>query len=154
MGGGTVRKWPVANNTDDASIPEGVDISRPSSARLYDYYLGGTHNFPVDRQAAERIRQVMPDLEDAAWANRGFHQRAATWIARQGITQFLDLGSGLPTQGNTHEVVRKHDADARVVYVDLDPMVAAYSEHLIDDPERTTVITADMRDPDAVLGRL
>ena len=140
-------------NDDNAepAVPEGVDITKPSPARLYDYYLGGRHNFPVDREAAERIRAAMPDLEDAAWANRGFHQRAAIWMAAQGIRQFIDIGSGLPTQGNTHEAVRKHTPEARVVYVDLDPMVAAYARHLLDDPARTAVITADLRDPDAVL---
>lgn len=139
------------DNNAETAVPEGVDITKPSPARLYDYYLGGRHNFPVDREAAERIRAAMPDLEDAAWANRGFHQRAAIWMAARGVRQFIDIGSGLPTQGNTHEAVRKHAPEARVVYVDLDPMVAAYARHLLDDPTRTSVITADLREPDAVL---
>ncbi len=75
--------------------PEGVDLTRPSPARLYDYFLGGTNNFPVDREAAERLRAVDPDVADAMWANRGFHGRAAVWIAEQGIRQFIDIGSGL-----------------------------------------------------------
>jgi S-adenosyl methyltransferase len=133
-------------------VPEGVDPTRPSPARLYDYYLGGTHNYEADRQAAEQIRQGMPELADAAWANRGFHGRAAVWMAAsQGIGQFLDLGSGLPTQNNTHQAVRRVAPDARVVYVDVDPMVAAYSAPLLSADGSTTLITADLRDPDAVL---
>ncbi|MHB1594462.1 MAG: SAM-dependent methyltransferase [Streptosporangiaceae bacterium] len=139
------------NDKADQAIPPGVDTSKPSPARLYDYYLGGVHNFPVDREAAERIRTVMPDLADAAWANRGFHQRAAIWMAAQGVRQFLDIGSGLPTQGNTHEAVRRHAPDARVVYVDNDPMVAAYARQFIDDPARTAVVTGDLREPETVL---
>jgi hypothetical protein len=138
--------------SDADLVPEGVDPTRPSPARLYDYYLGGTHNYEADRQAAEQIRQSMPELADAAWANRGFHGRAAVWMAAsQGIGQFLDLGSGLPTENNTHEAVRRVAPDARVVYVDVDPMVAAHSAPLLAQDGSTTLITADMRDPDAVL---
>jgi hypothetical protein len=133
-------------------VPEGVDPTRPSPARLYDYYLGGTHNYEADRQAAEQIRRSMPDLADAAWANRGFHGRAAVWMAAsQGIRQFLDLGSGLPTQNNTHQAVCRVAPDARVVYVDVDPMVAAYSAPLLSADGSTTLVTADLRDPDSVL---
>ena len=138
--------------SDAEPVPEGVDPTRPSPARLYDYYLGGTHNYAADRQAAEQIRQVMPELADAAWANRGFHGRAAVWMAAsQGIGQFIDIGSGLPTQNNTHQAVRRVRPDARVVYVDVDPMVAAYSAPLLSQDGSTTLIMADMRDPDAVL---
>ena len=105
----------------------------PSPARLYDYYLGGTINYPADQQAAERIRTDLPEISDMAWANRGFHQRAAKWLAEdRGISQFLDLGSGLPTQGNTHQVIREIAADARVVYVDNDPMVRALRRGVAD----------------------
>jgi hypothetical protein len=138
--------------SDADVVPEGVDPTRPSPARLYDYYLGGTHNYEADRQAAEQIRRGMPELADAAWANRGFHGRAAVWMAAsQGIGQFLDLGSGLPTENNTHEAVRRVAPDARVVYVDVDPMVAAHSAPLLAEDGSTTLITADLRDPDAVL---
>jgi S-adenosyl methyltransferase len=138
--------------SDADVVPEGVDPTRPSPARLYDYYLGGTHNYEADRQAAEQIRRAMPDLADAAWANRGFHGRAAVWMAAsQGIRQFLDLGSGLPTQNNTHQAVRRVAPDARVVYVDVDPMVAAYSAPLLSADGSTTLVTADLRDPDSVL---
>jgi hypothetical protein len=136
----------------DPPVPPGVDPTVPSPARLYDYYLGGNHNFPADRAAAKRIITAMPDLPDAAWANRSFHQRAARWLAEQGIRQFLDLGSGLPTVGNTHEIVQKVAPDARVVYVDIDPMVALISADVLGGSATATVVTADLRDPATVLG--
>jgi S-adenosyl methyltransferase len=133
-------------------VPEGVDPTRPSPARLYDYYLGGTHNLEVDRQATEQLGPWMPELADAAWANRGFHGRAAVWMAAsQGIRQFIDVGSGLPTQNNTHQAVRRVAPDARVVYVDVDPIVAAHGAPLLAEDGSTALITADLRDPDAVL---
>jgi S-adenosyl methyltransferase len=121
---------------------------------MYDYVLGGMHNFPADREAAERIRAQAPELEDAAWANRAFHQRAARWMADQGIRQFVDIGSGLPTPGSTHGVAQRVWPDARVAYVDNDPIIRAYASELLTDDGTTTVITADMRDPDLVLNEL
>jgi hypothetical protein len=133
-------------------VPPGVDPATPSPARLYDYYLGGNDNFPADRDAAEKIRARMPELADAAWANRGFHQRAARWMAgTQGIHQFLDLGSGLPTQNNTHQAVRKVASDARVIYVDHDPLVRVHADALLTGEGHTRLITADLRDPESVL---
>ncbi len=133
--------------------PEGIDTSRPSPARMYDYMLGGTHNFQVDRNATEQFRAQMPDLADAAWANRGFHGRAARWLATdRGIKQFIDIGSGLPTQSNTHEVVRAVSPGARVVYVDIDPMVGVLAAELLTDDGSTAVVVADLREPDSVLG--
>jgi hypothetical protein len=138
--------------SDADVVPDGVDPTRPSPARLYDYYLGGTHNYEVDRQAAEQMRAVMPELGDAAWANRGFHGRAAVWMAAEhGIRQFIDLGSGLPTQNNTHQAVARVTPEARVVYVDNDPIVAAYGTPLLAGDGSTALITADLRDPDGVL---
>lgn len=133
-------------------LPEGFDITKPSPARIYDYMLGGTHHYETDRQAAEKILQAVPEIRDTAWANRGFHQRAASWIARQGIRQFLDIGSGLPTVGNTHEVVQKVHRDARVVYVDHDPLVELHSQAILDGDSQVSVICADLREPDAILG--
>jgi hypothetical protein len=119
---------------------------------MYDYVLGGTHNFPADREAAERVRAQSPDLEDAAWVNRAFHQRAARWLAAErGIRQFIDVGSGLPTLGNTHDVVQQVAADARVVYVDIDPMVRAYAAELLAGDGTTAVVTADLREPGLLL---
>jgi S-adenosyl methyltransferase len=133
-------------------VPPGVDPTKPSPARIYDYVLGGTYNFPVDREAAERIRAQSPDLKDAAWVNRAFHQRAARWMAaEQGIRQFIDIGSGLPTQSNTHGVVQKAIPDAHVVYVDNDPMVRAYASEFLSGNGTTAVLTADVRAPDSIL---
>jgi hypothetical protein len=138
--------------TEAEEAPPGVDTSTPSAARLYDYYLGGTNNFPVDRAAGDHLRAALPDLYDAAWANRGFHQRSAIWMAKErGIRQFLDIGSGLPTQGNTHQAVRKAIDDPLVVYVDYDPMVQAMADGLLADERHTRLVVADMRDPGEVL---
>jgi hypothetical protein len=138
--------------SDAEQIPAGVDATRPSPARLYDYYLGGTNNFEVDRRAAEQIRKQLPELADAAWANRGFHGRAAVWMAiEQGIRQFIDIGSGLPTQNNTHQAVHNVAPDGRVVYVDVDPMVAAHGAALLAHDGTTAFLTADLRDVPGVL---
>ena len=137
--------------TDAEQAPPGVDPARPSTARIYDYLLGGEHNFAADRAAGQMLKSRAPELMDSAWANRGFHQRAAKWIALQGVRQFIDIGSGLPTVGNTHEVVRRVAPNARVVYVDNDPMVLAYGKALLGDDRNATVILADIRDPEAVL---
>jgi O-methyltransferase involved in polyketide biosynthesis len=133
--------------------PDGLDVTKPSPARIYDYMLRGTHHYDADVDAAERILRSVPEIRDCAWSNRGFHQRAATWIAKRGIRQFLDLGSGLPTVGNTHEVVAKVHRDARVVYVDNDPLVELHSREILRSAAgRVGVICADLRDPDAILG--
>jgi hypothetical protein len=137
--------------SDVGQVPDGVDATTPTPARLYDYYLGGTCNFEVDRAAAERLRLQMPELSDTAWANRGFHQRAACCIARRGIRQFIDIGAGLPTSGNTHQVVRAIRPDAQVAYVDIDPIVAAHASGLLASHESTRMIMADLRRPDALL---
>jgi S-adenosyl methyltransferase len=138
--------------TEIPDVPPGVDPARPSPVRLYDYFLGGTNNFPVDREAAERLKAAVPDIVDALWANRGFHGRATRWLADRGIRQFIDIGSGLPTQNNTHEAAHKVAPAARVVYVDHDPMVAARCGPLLVGDGTTAVVTADWRDPGTVLG--
>lgn len=131
--------------------PEGLDVTKPSPARIYDYMLSGSHHYESDEAAAQRILAVVPEIKDCAWSNRGFHQRAAAYIAKQGVTQFLDIGSGLPTVGNTHDVVRKVQPDAHVVYVDNDPMVERHSEELLDSADGVSVLCADLRDPDSIL---
>ena len=131
--------------------PDVVDPSRPAPARIYDYLLKGKHNFDSDRKAAERLVSRVPEVRDCAWANRGFHQRAAKWIAERGVRQFIDIGSGLPTVGNTHEVVQEVNADCRVAYVDNDPHVRLHAQELLTDPGKTRVILADLRDPGNVL---
>lgn len=132
--------------------PAGVDPTTPTTARLYDYYLGGSANFAADRAMAQRMHEFVPEISEGAWANRGFHQRAALWMAGRGVRQFLDIGAGLPTQGNTHEVVLKSAPDATVVYVDIDPMVSAHAAALLTGGASTAFVQADLRDPDAVMG--
>src|SRR3981081_245024 len=126
---------------DVPRLPSAIDTSRPSAARIYDFMLGGSSNYPVDRDAAAKLMDVTPEFHEIAWANRGFHQRAARWIADQGIGQFLDLGSGLPTVGNTHEVVREVLPTARVAYVDMDPLVAAGTSALAGGGDATVINT-------------
>jgi hypothetical protein len=138
--------------TDAQPALPGVDASRPSAARVYDYLLGGTDNYPADRAGAELMKARAPELVDAAFANRSFHRRAARWIAGQGVAQFIDIGSGLPTAGNTHDVVRGVMPGARVVYVDNDPMVLAHGRALLAQDEAAAVILGDVRDPGQVLG--
>ena len=132
-------------------VPTGVDPSVPTPARIYDYMLRGEHYLDVDVRAAEQILGAVPEIRDCAWSNRGFHQRAAKWMAEHGIRQFIDIGSGLPTVGNTHEVVQKVVPDARVVYVDNDPMVEAQGRVLLAGTGTTAVIRGDLREPETIL---
>jgi hypothetical protein len=136
---------------EHARIPPGVDPARPAPARIYDYLLSGESNFQSDRDAARRIMALVPEIKDCAWANRGFHQRAARWIAGRGIRQFIDIGSGLPTVGNTHDVVRSVDTTCRVAYVDNDPMVRSQSGQLLNGATGVNVILGDLRDPERLL---
>jgi hypothetical protein len=137
--------------TEVPEVPVGVDTSVPTPARIYDYMLRGHSYFDVDKYASEQILTAAPEIRDAAFSNRGFHQRAATWIARQDIRQFIDIGSGLPTVGNTHEVVHQVIPAAHVIYVDNDPMVELHSRALIDAGGTISVICADLREPDSIL---
>jgi hypothetical protein len=132
--------------------PPGVDPSQPSAARVYDYLLDGTDNYPSDQRAGEMIKARAPELREAAYANRSFHRKAARWLAEHGISQFIDIGAGLPTAGNTHDVVRRVQPEARVAYVDNDPMVLAYGREVLAEDDGATVILADLRQPDELLG--
>ena len=138
-----VRSWYVAG----PSRSPAMDATRPSVARLYDYCLGGKNYYRADRDAAEEIRGVFPELADAVWANRGFHGRAAKWMARRGIRQFIDIGCGLPPARDTYTTVHPHAPEARVVYVDHDPAVIAHARALLARPGATTALLADVRDP-------
>lgn len=131
--------------------PPGVDISRPNVARMYDYMLGGTLNYAVDRDAVDRLKTLEPLLNEIAWANRGFLQRAVAWMARQGIDQFIDFGAGLPTMNNTHEVAHRINPDARVVYSDSDHEVCAHGIQLIGNVNDVYYITGDIHRPMDVL---
>ncbi|MBN3930036.1 SAM-dependent methyltransferase [Streptomyces verrucosisporus] len=129
-----------------------IDVTVPTAARMYDYYLGGKNNYAVDREAAEKLLEVVPSTQALALNNRRFLQRAVRVLARDyGIRQFIDHGSGLPTQDNVHQVAQRVDPDARVVYVDNDPIVLAHGRALLAENENTTVIQADMCDTDGVL---
>jgi hypothetical protein len=128
-----------------------MDTSIPTPARIYDFMLSGENHFEADRQAGTQILAAAPEIRDAAWSNRGFHQRAAKWIAERGIRQFIDIGSGLPTVGNTHEIVQQVIPDARVVYVDNDPMVELHSQALLAGHKWIAAILGDLREPDSIL---
>ncbi|WP_367131525.1 SAM-dependent methyltransferase [Saccharothrix sp. HUAS TT1] len=130
-----------------------IDLTRPSAARVYDYYLGGAHNFAVDREMAEQAIGMWPELPLIMQANRAFLRRAVQFCVREGVTQFLDLGSGIPTVGNVHEVAREADPGSRVVYVDNDPIAVTYSRTILGDDARTTVVQEDLRRPAEVLAR-
>ncbi len=130
----------------------GMAVDKPFVAGMYDYYLGGRANTAVDRAAVDRIRWECPEIVDVAWANRGFLQRAVTWMAERGVTQFLDIGAGLPTQRNTHEVVAEVAPGGRVVYVDIDPRVVERGRELLGGAENTAIIQGDVRRPDEILG--
>jgi hypothetical protein len=127
------------------------DIDRPNPARMYDYFLDGTHNFDADRQAAERIIAMYPDAKLSTQANRAFLRRAITFLCDEGITQFLDIGSGIPTAGNVHEIAQQLCPEAHVVYVDIDPVAVAYGQHLLEGSTNTITIEGDIRRPDESL---
>ncbi|WP_030194376.1 SAM-dependent methyltransferase [Streptomyces sp. NRRL S-87] len=131
--------------------PPGIDISVPSVSRIYDYYLGGSHNFEVDRQTARRAMEFMPGLPKTMQANRAFMRRAVRYAVAEGITQFLDIGSGIPTFGNVHEVAQAASERARVVYVDHDPVAVAHSRAVLAGDERTDIVPADLRKPQDIL---
>lgn len=118
---------------------------------MYDYYLGGSHNFAVDREVAVKAVEAWPDLPRVMQANRAFLRRAVRFLVEQGVRQFLDIGSGIPTVGNVHEVARDAAPDTQVVYVDTDPIAVAHSRAILAGDEHATVVEADGRDPDAVL---
>jgi SAM-dependent methyltransferase len=132
--------------------PGNVDIARPSVARVYDFYLGGSHNFEADRQMARKIIDLAPDTVAVARANRAFLRRAVRFCIAAGVRQFLDIGSGIPTAGNVHDIAQQLDPQARVVYVDIDPVAVAHSTAILTGNDNATVIHADVRDVDAILG--
>ncbi|MGH3997322.1 MAG: SAM-dependent methyltransferase, partial [Pseudonocardiaceae bacterium] len=127
-----------------------VDLEHPSVARVYDYYLGGSHNFAVDRRMARRAIELWPELPLAMQANRAFLRRSVRYLVRAGITQFLDIGSGIPTEGNVHEVAQVASPQARVVYVDIDPVAVAHSRDILAGNHRADVVQADLRDVTAI----
>ncbi|MBV6699103.1 SAM-dependent methyltransferase [Kitasatospora aureofaciens] len=130
-----------------------LQTDRPHPARIYDYWLGGKDNFPPDRVAAEHAIAAAPDIPEAARENRAFLRRAVRYCVEAGVRQFIDIGSGLPARGNVHEVAQELAPDARVVYIDNDPIVLAHGRALLADNRSTTVLTGDLRDVEELLDR-
>ncbi|HZP51420.1 SAM-dependent methyltransferase [Actinocrinis sp.] len=134
-----------------AWAPGDVAIDQPSVARIWDWFLGGSHNFAVDREVARKTLELMPEGPQMARLSRAFLRRAVEHCVRAGITQFIDLGSGIPTVGNVHEVAKRATPDARVAYVDIDPVAVAHTRQILAGDKQTTAIQADLRDTARVL---
>lgn len=138
--------------TNDHSAEIDVPLDKPTSARAYGWMLGGKDNYEVDRNSILTVVQEFPGCVDIARQNRQFLYRAVRYLVRDaGITQFIDMGCGLPTDNNVHQVAQRFNPDSRVVYVDIDPIVLAHGRALLANNAATTVITADMREPETVL---
>ncbi len=137
---------------DTHDLPSESDVNTPNVARVYDYYLGGRHNHEADREAARQVLGVAPDVPMAALENRAFLQRATRFLVQEaGITQYVDIGPGLPTQGNVHQIVQQYNPRARVIYVDNDPVVFEHSQSLLSGVSGVSVVNEDLRDPDWLL---
>ncbi|RBM15608.1 methyltransferase [Prauserella sp. PE36] len=136
------------SQNDPDRVPEGVDLDRPNPARIYDWYLGGTTNWAIDREFGAKAVETFPMVRTLARVGREFLGRGVQFIAKQGVTQFLDLGSGVPTVGNVHEIADSVNADSRCVYVDNEPVAVAHSRVLLEregDPTRHAVLHGDLR---------
>ncbi len=132
--------------------PAGIDPTTPNIARVYDYLIGGKDNFAVDRAVGDEVLRLVPDARESGAANRAFLRRAVRYmVTTAGIRQFLDIGSGLPTQGNVHEIAQELEPCARVVYVDNDPVVLVHTRALLENRATTSVVTADLRRPAEIL---
>jgi len=136
--------------TESPEFPP-ITPDTPSPARMYDYFLGGFHNTAADREAAEAVKAVYPDAPLVMRANRAFLRRAVTTLVERGITQFLDLGSGIPTAGNVHEIAQRLHSGVRVAYVDVDPIAVHLSTALLAGNPDAAVIQADVRQPAVIL---
>jgi SAM-dependent methyltransferase len=129
----------------------GIDTTKPNIARVYDYHLGGKDNFAADRDMADKLEEIYPGVRQMTVSNRQFLVRAVIWAAQQGITQFLDLGVGLPTVENTHQTARAVTPGARVAYVDNDPVAVSHASALLAATPGISAVRADLTEPDAVL---
>lgn len=131
--------------------PEDVDLERPNAARVYDYLLGGAANFAKDREFGDRLLEIVPEAAMAAQLNRAFLRRAVKFCLENGIRQFLDIGSGIPTNGNVHEIAQQTDPSAKVVYVDAEPIAVSHTELMLADNDNAGVVHGNLLDPDEVL---
>jgi len=147
----TSRCGTLAAVTRPSWAPSGVNIEKPSVARVYDYYLGGSHNFAADREFADKVIAAVPDALWVVRENRAFLRRAIRFPLSQGIDQFIDLGSGIPTVGDVHEVAAAINPLARTVYVDHDQVAVAHSRAILEGNPNTTVYAGDLQEPDAIL---
>src|SRR5438067_278637 len=128
-------------------VPDEVLLDRPNVARMWDYFLGGGHNFAIDREAAEQIIRLYPDMPLVAQVTRGFLGRAVRYLLSQGIDQFLDIGSGIPTANSVHEIAQRVSPTARVAYVDVDPVAIAHSRAILERVPNTVAVRGDAREP-------
>ena len=133
-------------------VPDTVPLDRPNVARMWDYFLGGHHNFAIDRQAAEQAIKLYPDLPLVAQVTRAFLHRAVRFMLGQGVDQFLDIGAGIPTVGNVHEVAHRINPAARVVYVDIDPVAVAHSRAMLRGVANAVAVQGDARRPEGIVG--
>jgi len=145
------EEGPDMSETRPEWAPASIDLDRPSSARVWDYFLGGSHNFAVDRRVAEAAIAFKPDLPELARQVRMFLHRAVRTAAAAGVDQFLDIGAGVPTMGPVHETARRSRPSARVVYVDHDPVAVAHGEAMLAADGAAAFIQADARSPHAIL---
>ncbi|MGD2145413.1 MAG: SAM-dependent methyltransferase [Anaerolineae bacterium] len=142
----------MAERADRTWVPDGLLVDKPHPARIYDYLVGGFHNFAADRQLADAMGELYPHIRSGTVAQRAFLRRAVGFLADQGIDQFLDIGSGLPTAGNVHEAAQAANPEARVVYVDNDPVVLSHSELMLSEDPRATLICEDLVSTEAIFG--
>ena len=139
-------------SASEEAVPSYIDLSKASVARVYDAFLNGKDNYEIDREVLRRIQQVAPEATQLGWDNREFLIRASRFIASQtGVSQYLDCGSGLPTAENTHQIVQRIQPEARVVYVDNDPVVLAHGSALLEENDQTFLLDADIFVPSDVL---
>jgi len=131
--------------------PDTIDVSLPSAARVYDYLLGGAHNFAIDRALGDELLQRSPEIAETMRANRVFLRRAVQFLVNAGIRQFLDIGSGIPTVGNVHEIAQQLAPESTVVYIDIDPIAVAHSQAILADNPRAAVLAGDLREPDRII---
>ena len=131
--------------------PADIDLDRPSASRVYDYFLGGMHNFEIDRQLAQQIQSMSPQVGETMRENRRMLRRCVCFLTDIGIRQFLDVGSGIPTVGNVHEIAQARDPEARVLYVDIDPVAVAHSRAILQDNPYASIVQADAASPETIL---